>query len=156
MFLNNYNKKITYNNTSLKRLGLTLLLFAFSAVFSQSGPPYMAPDTKYYTNTCTNYIGGTPLKPNLEYWDVWFNDDDEDCKSADWYVRYYFFDGSFEDRNDEYWRSIGMTSTNLDFNKFNCCDWITGRACGCEWEYQAITQTLTIDCSNCNGGGGMD
>ncbi|MCG8386226.1 MAG: hypothetical protein MJA30_11835 [Cytophagales bacterium] len=131
-----------------------ILIFTLTTVIAQNIS--VAPDGKTYTNFCSVPVGGTN---GIDYWDAWFNDQDSDCHSHDWYVEYHTMDGEIQGKSDEYWRNVyglGDAGVTINFGTWHCCDHIIGRACNCEWEFHAITNTLTIDCSTCNGGGGMD
>lgn len=138
----------------LKPSAILALVFIFTVVVAQT--VITATDSNTYTSFCTLPIGGTN---GIDYWDAWFNDEDGDCKSHDWYVEYHYMNGRIEPKNDEHWRNTFGYSDNevtINFGTWHCCDHIIGRACDCEWEFHAITNTLTIDCNTCNDGGGMD
>lgn len=113
-----------------------------------SNPTYTAPNGQNFTNQCSVSPGA-----NISYWDAWFNDPDGDCVSDDWYVVYYYLNGTTETTTDDVWRSSGITNTSINFGYFNCCTppiATSGQAgCECDWYFDSNTNTLEIDCPPC-------
>ncbi|MEM6361911.1 MAG: hypothetical protein AAF731_17615 [Bacteroidota bacterium] len=107
-----------------------------------------APDGETYTNNCNTFINGVN---GIDCWTAWFHDPDGDCKSDNWYVVYYYLDGSSTFSTDETWRSRGMTNVEIDFDNWNCFSGgITYYEC--EWEFNEVLRILEIDFQGCSGG----